>query len=114
MVNVEKYQWVAIGDTIKECEKNYRGLLSTNGIVGKNDNSLDTIEGKITAIAPVVIEGTTHYYICIDNQEAIFDVNMTDESLIDVIRYKEGDTIKLSYTEGDNINQVNEILNSYK
>ena len=110
MVNVEKYQWVAIGDTIKECEKNYRGLLSTNGIVGKNDNSLDTIEGKITAIAPVVIEGTTHYYICIDNQEAIFDVNMTDESLIDVIRYKEGDTIKLSYTEGDNINQVNEIL----
>lgn len=114
MVNVQKYQWVAIGDTIKECEKNYRGLLSTNGIVGKNDNSLDTIEGKITAIAPVVIEGTTHYYICIDNQEAIFDVNMTDESLIDVIRYKEGDTIKLSYTEGDNINQVNEILNSYK
>lgn len=110
MVNVEKYQWVAIGDTIKECEKNYRGLLSMNGIVGKNDNSLDTIEGKITAIAPVVIEGTTHYYICIDNQEAIFDVNMTDESLIDVIRYKEGDTIKLSYTEGDNINQVNEIL----
>ena len=55
-------------------------------------------------------QATTHYYICIDNQEAIFDVNMTDESLIDVIRYKEGDTIKLSYTEGDNINQVNEIL----
>lgn len=27
MVNVQKYQWVAIGDTVQECEKNYTELL---------------------------------------------------------------------------------------
>ena len=32
MINVEKYQWVAIGDTVQECERNYSQLLETNGI----------------------------------------------------------------------------------
>lgn len=33
MVNVQKYQFVAIGDTIKQTEENYRELLVTNGII---------------------------------------------------------------------------------
>lgn len=32
MVNVQKYQTVAIGDTVAECEKNYEKLLADNGI----------------------------------------------------------------------------------
>ena len=30
--------------------------------------------GKIKAIAPIVLEGTTHYYICLENSEDIFDL----------------------------------------
>ena len=30
MVNIQKYQWVATGDSIKECEKSYSQLLKTN------------------------------------------------------------------------------------
>ena len=32
MVNVQKYQNVAIGDTVQECEKNYEELLESSGI----------------------------------------------------------------------------------
>lgn len=106
MVNVQKYQWVAIGDTIQECEKNYSALLSTNGIVGQNADAEKEITGRITAIAPVVLSGTTHYYICLEGTNDIFDVNMEDESLIGIIRCKEGDRIRISYTEGYGLHYV--------
>ena len=106
MVNVQKYQWVAIGDTIQECEKNYSALLSTNGIVGQNADAEKEITGRITAIAPVVLSGTTHYYICLEGTDDIFDVNMEEESLIGIIRCKEGDRIRISYTEGYGLHYV--------
>lgn len=109
MVNVQKYQWVAIGDTIRECEKNYNELLSTNGIVGQSSEGDKKISGKITAIAPVVLEGNTHYYICISGSEDIFDVDMSDESLIGIIRYTIGDVISLEYGENYGMCQVKAI-----
>lgn len=106
MVNVQKYQWVAIGDTIQECEKNYNELLSTNGIVSQNADALKTASGRITAIAPIVLEGTTHYYICLDSTEDMFDADMSVEDLVGIIRYREGDRITISYTEGYGLHNV--------
>ena len=111
MVNVQKYQWVAIEDTIRECEKNYSELLNTNGIVSQNKDALKQISGKITAIAPVVLEGTTHYYLCMEGSEDIYDVDMSEEALIGIIRYGEGDRISVSYTEGYGLHEVEEIGN---
>lgn len=104
MVNVQKYQWVAIGDTVKECEKAYVTLLATNGIseVKENNNIYEEITGKISAIAPVVIEGNTHYYVALENSDLFFDVDVKDASLIDIIRYQTGDTIQLKYAADEN------------
>lgn len=112
MVNVQKYQWVAIGDTVKECEKAYVTLLSTNGIAEvKSDQSVyETVTGKITAIAPVVVEGNTHYYVALENKEKIFDVDLSDTKLIGIIRYQEGDMIEMVYSpEEDEVQSVLEI-----
>ncbi|GFI70082.1 hypothetical protein IMSAG249_01909 [Lachnospiraceae bacterium] len=105
MVNVQKYQWVAIGDTVQECERNYTELLNTNGIVS---TSIDqkTVTGKIESISPVVLEGNTHYYVCLENQSDIFDINLTDTSLIKIVRFQIGDTITLEYQEGYGLNEV--------
>lgn len=104
MVNVQKYQWVAIGDTVKECEKSYVSLLATNGIseVKEDSHIFEVITGKIAAAVPVVIEGNTHYYIALDNSDQMFDIDMSDTSLIGIIRYQIGDTIKLTYTPEEN------------
>ncbi len=112
MVNVQKYQWVAIGDTVKECEKAYVALLATNGIskVNENQDIFETITGKITAAAPVVIEGNTHYYIALDHSELLFDVDLSDENLIGIIRYQVGDMIRLTYSpEGEGVQTVTQI-----
>ena len=109
MVNVQKYQWVAIGDTIQECEKSYSELLNTNGIISRNADQIKTVSGTVEAIAPIVLEGTTHYYICLEGVEDLFDVDMSNEDLIEVIRYQPGERITLGYTEGYGLHSVKEI-----
>lgn len=109
MVNVQKYQWVAIGDTVQECEKNYTELLNTNGIISSQAEDLKSITGKIASVSPIVLEGNTHYYICLENSEDIFDIDMQEISLIGIVRYQPGDTITFEYQEGYGLNQVKEM-----
>lgn len=109
MVNVQKYQWVAIGDTIQQCEKNYIELLSTNGISSQNPDELKRITGQIVSISPIVLEGTTHYYICLTNSEDIFDIDMSKEELIKIVRYVPGDRVSLQYVEGYGLHSVQAI-----
>lgn len=111
MVNVHKYQWVAIGDTVKECEKAYVNLLGTNGITDVKDEALyEQITGRIAASAPVVIEGNTHYYVALENSNDLFDVDVSDKKLIGIIRYQTGDTISMTYSrEESGLHTVNEI-----
>lgn len=106
MVNVQKYQWVAIGDTVQECEKNYTELLNTNGIVSTLPEDGKSISGKIESVTPIVLDGNTHYYICLENQEDIFDVDLSDTSLISIIRYQPGDEITMEYIEGYGLHEV--------
>ena len=79
-------------------------LLATNGIseVKENSDIFETISGKISAIAPIVIEGNTHYYIALENSDRLFDINMSDENLIAIIRYQIGDMIELTYSPEEN------------
>ena len=109
MVNVQKYQWVAIGDTVQECERNYTGLLSTNGIVSESASAGKSVSGKIESISPVVLEGNTHYYLCLEGREDIYDIDMSNAALLQIIRYQEGDSITLEYREGYGLNEVIDI-----
>lgn len=109
MVNVQKYQWVAIGDTVQECERNYTGLLSTNGIVSESASAGKSVSGKIESISPVVLEGNTHYYLCLEGREDIYDIDLSNAALLEIIRYQEGDSITLEYREGYGLNEVIDI-----
>ncbi len=103
MVNVQKYQWVAIGDTVSECEKAYVRLLTTNGITkSEAEGIFEKARGKIASIAPVVVEGNTHYYLCLEQSDEIFDVNVADATLVEIVKYAVGDTISLEYEMAEN------------
>ena len=105
MMNVRKYQNVAIGDTVNQCEKNYIALLKENGIKTSADSeSMDKVTGRITTLFTAVVEGDTHIYLILDTTEQIYDVPVSD--YIDIIRYKEGDEITLEYLPGDDVYSV--------
>lgn len=100
MVNVQKYQIVAIGDTVRECERNYRELLRTNGIEAESGEAQSmSVSGTIESYASVVIDGNTHFYLCLSGLDAIFDFDMTNEELLGIIRYKEGDEVTIRYED---------------
>ena len=97
LVNVQKYQIVAIGDTVSQCEENYAKLLVTNDI-GVEEKESMTARGTIEKMAQVVIEGNTHFYIILENDEHLYDVDVAEH--LDVLRYDVGDRITLEYAEG--------------
>ena len=106
MVNVQKYQIVAVGDTVSECEEQYTSLMYENGIkeVEEDTREVQTITAPITKIAQGVIDGNSHYYIMVEGSDAIFDVSVVD--FIDVIRYNVGDEVTIEYKEGEETNTV--------
>lgn len=109
MVNIEKYQWVAIGDTVKECEKAYNQLLNTNGIAAVETGTSETITGKISASASVVIEGNTHFYLSIEGRDEIFDVDITNPDVLNIVKYNPGDMVTITYLAGDSLLTVTKV-----
>lgn len=106
MVNVQKYQIVAVGDTVSECEAAYTDLMYENGIseVQEDDRDILTIKAPITKIAQSVVDGNSHYYIMVEGSEDIFDIPVTD--FIDIIRYNVGDEVTIEYRKGEQTNTV--------
>lgn len=106
MVNVQKYQIVAVGDTVSECEAAYTDLMYENGIseVQEDDREILTIKAPITKIAQSVVDGNSHYYIMVEGSDDIFDIPVTD--FIDIIRYNAGDEVTIEYREGEQTNTV--------
>ncbi len=106
MVNVQKYQLVAIGDTVSQCEEKYNELLLTDGVIKEEEDTreVQTIEGTIEKIAQGVVEGNSHYYILLEESEEIFDVSVVD--FIDVIRYEPGQKVTIEYKNDEKANTV--------
>ncbi|RDU23973.1 CvpA family protein [Anaerosacchariphilus polymeriproducens] len=104
MVDVQKYQLVAIGDTVAACEKEYVKLLNTNGVSNAKSSSTLTKKGIISKISQGVIEGNTHYYIMLKGSNEIFDIPLLD--FINVVSFSEGDQITFEYNKGNSTNTV--------
>ena len=104
MLNIEKYQNVAIGETVSECEANYIKMMSQSGVITQEKQEEKNISGTITKIIQTVVDGNSHFYITIDSSDAIFDVNVIENP--EIIKYNAGDVIKLSYTENDKTNDA--------
>lgn len=109
MVNIQKYQWVATGDSIKDCEKSYKQLLKNNGISAAVSEDTKEVSGKISNLLTVTIDGNTHIYMALEGKEDIFDIELSNSDFIDIVKYSIGDEIKISYMQGDNPVKVTEI-----
>ncbi len=104
MLNIQKYQNVAIGDTVKQCEKTYLKMIrgSSAAVAGENTKK---VSGVIKRMAQGVIDGNTHYYIVLEGHDnQIFDVPITD--FLGIVKYDVGDRITISYNEAEPANTV--------
>ncbi len=110
MLNIEKYQNVAIGDSVLQCESNYIQLLKDNGIVDETQTEIvDTknIQGVITKIMPVVVDGNSHMYFMLEGSSSIYDADVS--KYVDIIRYEAGMNISIQYTESTEEKALNTV-----
>ena len=84
MVNVQQYQIVETGDTLAECEINYRKTLANAGLIGAGDLDVNvggekqTEHGIVAEIRSAVIDGNTHYYVRMEHSKGYLDFNAAD------------------------------------
>ena len=95
MVNIQKYQIVAIGDTVAECEKAYRNLMAGSGIEVVDTSKAMQASGAITVLKDIVSEGNTYYYVRVDGMDAWFEVEAIHN--LGILQKQVGDTISIEY-----------------
>lgn len=101
MVNVQKYQIVAIGDSVSSCQDSYQELLLSNGLKEeeKDTRKEEKISGRVEKIAQAVIDGTSHYYLILEGSDEIYDVSVAD--FLEVVKLDLGDSVSLKYKDND-------------
>ena len=86
MVNVQQYQIVETGQTLAECEKNYRQALAHAGLIAAGEQKpeageVQEQEGIVAEIRSAVIGGDTHYYVRMENSLGYLDFNTAEVPL---------------------------------
>lgn len=101
MIDIQRYQNVAVSDTVLGCQEVYKTLLATNGVELPTEPAAETHEasGTVERIGQAVIEGNSHFYLKLEGDDRIYDCAIP--SMIEVITLTPGDEITLTYREGN-------------
>ena len=114
MIDIQRYQNVAVGDTVAETQKSYETLLATNGALTGSDmadsSTYGEASGTIRTMATGVIEGNSHYYVTLEGDDAIYDFVLP--GLVQIVAYQVGDKIEFTYVENEPTNTASEITSS--
>jgi hypothetical protein len=100
MLDIQHFQTVAVGDTVASCEQSYKNMLVKNGteLPGEQPAASAEASGTVERIATAVIEGNSHVYLTLEDDERIYDCELP--GLLDVLAVDVGDTVTLTYREG--------------
>ncbi|MBE6940168.1 MAG: CvpA family protein [Ruminococcaceae bacterium] len=102
MVNVSQYQIVATGDSVAECESNYRVLLARNGLISDEDTDVvagdqKEVSGKVADLRTAVIDGNTTFYLMLDGSSAWYSAAAKD--VPQLILVNRGDAVEMKIGE---------------
>ncbi|MEE0245541.1 Tat pathway signal sequence [Ellagibacter isourolithinifaciens] len=99
MIDIQRYQNVAVGDTVAECQKSYEALLATNGVDTGDSMPPDVKQAKgiIATMAQAVLEGNSHYYVTLQGDPSIYDFPLP--GMLEIVAYSAGDEISFTYID---------------
>ena len=111
MLDIQRYQNVAVGDTVAGCQEACEALLATNG-VQLQGSAADTVgvktaTGTIVRITDAVMDGNTHFYVQLDGSGEVYDFALPN--MLDIVTYQVGDAITFTYVEGDPVSTAQSI-----
>ncbi|WP_418474080.1 CvpA family protein [Frisingicoccus sp.] len=96
-VNVEKYQQVAIGDTLNDAYTAYAKQLSSGQII--DTSALEEITGKVLSVNTAVKEGNTYFYIQVSGSSKVFMASIQLDDVLAVIAPE--DKVTIGYMDSE-------------
>lgn len=96
-VNVEKYQQVAIGDTLDEAYSVYAKMLSSGQVI--DTGALEEIQGTIVQIDTAVKDGNTYYYIQLEQSDKVFVASIQVDDILAIL--KPEDKVTINYMDSE-------------
>ena len=104
MVNVSQYQIVATGDTVAQCEANYRRILAEKGLVSADDADLpltgqNEVIGVLEDIRSAVVDGNTLYYLRLTGDEHYYVISAAQQP--EAVIFNVGDSVAIRFADGE-------------
>ena len=96
-VNMEKYQQVAIGDTLNDAYTAYAKQLSSGQII--DTSALEEITGKVLSVNTAVKEGNTYFYIQVSGSSKVFMASIQLDDVLAVIAPE--DKVTIGYMDSE-------------
>ena len=103
MVNVQQYQIVATGYTLKECQSNYYTLLENSNLVDGEialvPSDTETVTGTISDIRNATIDGNTVIYLQLDSGDLYYTVSAKNYPIAVILNV--GDRVGMEYVPAE-------------
>ncbi|MDR1016320.1 MAG: Tat pathway signal sequence [Coriobacteriales bacterium] len=108
MLDIQRYQNVATGDTPAATQDAYTKLLATNASSGGDSGGgaaatpavqTKTATGQIKTITQATVDNVSKVYVVLKGDSNIYECTLPQ--LIDVVRFAVGDRVKISYLPGE-------------
>lgn len=96
-VDVEQYQVVGTGVTVREARNNFTAILQSEDVeIAPED--ITSVTGTVAAISQVVIEGNSYYYFLLDGDTNVYTASVSVSVGLPFIQV--GDKVTVEYTQG--------------
>lgn len=96
-VDVEQYQVVGTGATVREARSSFAALMQSED-VEIPEGEVTSVSGTVAAISQVVIEGNSYYYFLLDGDTNVYTAHINVS--VDLPFIQIGDSVTVEYTEG--------------
>ncbi|WP_394960182.1 CvpA family protein [Candidatus Allofournierella merdavium] len=104
MVNVQQYQIVETGQTVADCEANYRHALAENGLIDTGAAEVPDVEraeasGTLAEIRTAVMDGNSYYFLRLEGEDVFYTVSAAENPIAVILNV--GDAVSIAYTPGE-------------
>ena len=106
-VDVEQYQVVGTGATVREARNSFAAMMQSDD-VELPEGETTSVTGTVAAISQVVIEGNSYYYFLLDGDTNVYTANISVS--VDLPFIQIGDSVKVEYTQSAEQRSVTSIV----
>ena len=95
MVNVARYDIVATGNSVTQCEQEYIRLLADKGVTTQEALPQTEVSGVIEEIRSAVLDGNTYYFLRLAGEKTFYRLSAAENETAVILNV--GDTVTIHH-----------------